>query len=44
MISPVGQMLRAIEVVISIVYLATQIRNKQGKPTPGDDRFDHALE
>ena len=45
MISAVGQMLGAIGVIISIVYLAAQIREpKQGKPTRSDECFDYALE
>ena len=45
MISAVGQMLGAIGVIISIVYLGrSNPEPKQGKPTPGDERFDHALE
>jgi heme/copper-type cytochrome/quinol oxidase subunit 1 len=45
MISAVGQMLGAVGVIISIIYLAAQIRNqKQGKPARSDECFDDALE
>jgi hypothetical protein len=44
MISAVGQMLGAIGVIISIVYLALNPKPKQGKPTPIDERFNYALE
>ena len=45
MISAVGQMLGAIGVIISIVYLGrSNPEPKQGKPTRSDECFDHALE
>jgi hypothetical protein len=43
-ISAVGQMLGAIGVIISIVYLALNPKLKQGKLTPSDERFNYALE
>jgi hypothetical protein len=45
MISAIGQMLGAVGAIISIVYLAAQIRNQnKEKPTRSDECFDHALE
>jgi hypothetical protein len=45
MISAVGQMLGAIGVIISIIYLAVQNpQSKQGKPARSDECFDDALE
>jgi heme/copper-type cytochrome/quinol oxidase subunit 1 len=45
MISAVGQMLGAVGVIISIIYLAAQIRNQnQGKPARGNECSNDALE
>ena len=45
MISAVGQVLGAIGVIISIVYLAAQIRNQNKESQrAADECFDHALE